>query len=541
LAYLLVRLPDDRFWKWLACGLLAGIAAIVRPNILAFVPLMASGMILHAGLRYVRRSAGRHAFSELVRALTEPLLRSALLISGCILGVAPVTLRNLIVAGDWVPVCVSGGANLWIANRPGADGLDPAPFFDADPTPLPGSAGGDPWENVMGYQLMVRHARKQLGPGFRHSEMDRLFTRMVFQEVRRRPVQLAVSFLKRLAWSFNAYEYPNNNDLYEFQRFSWLLRFLSHLHFGIVGPVALIGIVLVLTAPRYRVASVAGYLLLTMTLIATGAMFAISARYRLPTACLLLPFAGHGFAEIIRLLRHPLAQVRVSLGVLVSLLALGALCNANLFAFRPEHRPAYLDWLYARSCMGAGDNELIPDAMAVLGRRMVADAEASVGRESMSSLIRRYEHPFSFLMGYYTHTREWAEVVRYGEYMLKFEPYEESRTLEYLAVFVRRKNPGNPLLAHRALERIAPILRGRNPNRLGEIYVLFGWIYQDREALNNAVELFTSLSLNNPSELKYRRKLIEAQRTLASLTAMTRPSGSRPTTGAASVGREVRR
>ena len=86
----------------IAGGILLGLLALVRANVLLFVPVAA------VWLFFVDRR--------------RPL-RAALLVVAATVAVLPATLRNLRVADDFVLVSANGAVNLWIGNHPGADGV----------------------------------------------------------------------------------------------------------------------------------------------------------------------------------------------------------------------------------------------------------------------------------------------------------------------------------------------------------------------------------------------------------------------------------
>jgi len=93
---------------WLACGIAGGLSAITRPNIL--MPMMAIGLYL---LWNYRRDWRRMIASALLYA------------AGTLLAILPVTIRNRVVAGDWVLIASQGGIVLYAGNGPEADGFTP--------------------------------------------------------------------------------------------------------------------------------------------------------------------------------------------------------------------------------------------------------------------------------------------------------------------------------------------------------------------------------------------------------------------------------
>jgi tetratricopeptide (TPR) repeat protein len=91
-------------WACLA-GVLLGAGALVRPNVLAFLP------VVLVWLAWTRRRRGAPWRS----AVGATLL-------GAVLAIAPATVRNYSVSGEFVPITANLGINLYLGNHPGADG-----------------------------------------------------------------------------------------------------------------------------------------------------------------------------------------------------------------------------------------------------------------------------------------------------------------------------------------------------------------------------------------------------------------------------------
>ena len=99
LAALAAALNRGRALLFLAAGAAFGLQALNRPNVL----LAAVGLlVLVAAARRYRGAAA--------------------MLLGLILALAPVTLRNIVIAGDWSPMSSHGGLNFYIGNNPEADG-----------------------------------------------------------------------------------------------------------------------------------------------------------------------------------------------------------------------------------------------------------------------------------------------------------------------------------------------------------------------------------------------------------------------------------
>ncbi len=578
LLYLMVRLRDERWWKWLACGVVAGFAALVRPNLLVLAPAIAIAMV---GMALLRRRSHPATFDEgaderRVR-LSTVWLRCGLLFWGCVGVIAPVTVRNRIVSHDWLLISMTGGANFWMANNPESDARELTFLLEDDPSPLYESNPREPWEWDLSYRLGSRYAKRKLGPNSRYSEWDRLYYRMALDYIRRHPGKFAGDVFKRLCWTFNAYEFANNRDPYEFVRFSPLLHLLSYVHWGVIGPLALTGAAMAFRrgGPGRRIHGPIYVLALAGSMIATGIFFVINDRYRLPMVCVMIPFVGYAGSELVEMVRNVRRTARPPAFWAAFLAALLVFCNANVFGFRPVREPAYLKWFYARACEEVGEKELLPEAMSALGREMAYDADHSPRRHSLSALIRRYQGPFTVLVQYHRRMGNWQEVIRYGQYMLRYEPFDARKvrmyetlhelpgakrlqiieeTLQgicsvdlgsnedslkqlcrtYFSEAMRETlRSARPTVIGEALERLRTVLLERDQGMLGEFYLSVGGGARNQRLLLEAKRLFESLAKKNELEPRHQIMLAETQERLRALQVdptfnSTAPAGSSP-------------
>ena len=87
--------PRARWWVSAMAGALVGAGVWLRPNVLLLAPFLAVLIVVVARER--RRALG-HAIALLAAAFAM---------------IAPITLRNHSVFGEWVPVSINGGLTLW--------------------------------------------------------------------------------------------------------------------------------------------------------------------------------------------------------------------------------------------------------------------------------------------------------------------------------------------------------------------------------------------------------------------------------------------
>ena len=91
-------------------GVLLGLAALGKANLLLFAPVGAVLLLVDGGRRPGRRALAAAAF-----------------VATAGITILPVTLHNHATSGDLIPICSSGGINLYIGNHPGASGVFEVP------------------------------------------------------------------------------------------------------------------------------------------------------------------------------------------------------------------------------------------------------------------------------------------------------------------------------------------------------------------------------------------------------------------------------
>jgi 4-amino-4-deoxy-L-arabinose transferase-like glycosyltransferase len=242
----------------LQLGLALGAAAIVRPNILLFAPLL--------GLWLVYESKTR--------------LRTLLLAGlGLALPIAPITLYNGLVGGDWTLISTQGGVNLWIGNNPQADGASAL---------VPGTRA-DWWG---GYQDAIQQAEAREGRALKPSEVSDSYVRRVREFWASEPRHAFELTLWKLRLFLTDRELGNNQDERFFAlHFGPVLRWLPF-GFGLLLPLALLG--LVLSARRAR--ELFPLYALVPVYAASVVLFFVNARFRMPLVLPLAIFAAHALA-----------------------------------------------------------------------------------------------------------------------------------------------------------------------------------------------------------------------------------------------------
>ncbi|MCP4250240.1 MAG: glycosyltransferase family 39 protein, partial [bacterium] len=258
---LAVRAVQDRGHRnWLYCGVALGVAALVRPTIAPFLLVVLLGRL---GVGVIRRGDRlRH------------LAAAGLFVAGIVLPVAPVTVRNYVKSGRFVPIAYLGGINLYIGNNPEAEHTIAT---------RPG------W----GWKAMRRlpHAEGQVST----KAAQDYFVDRVREYVITEPGDFVAGLARKAALLGSAREIPRVLDPYVHRDYSAVLGVLYWrlgsfcFPFGVLAPLALLGISV--TWRRHAIGLPLGYLAAG---VAAVVLFFVTSRYRLPIVPVLALFAVSG-------------------------------------------------------------------------------------------------------------------------------------------------------------------------------------------------------------------------------------------------------
>ncbi|MEW6755564.1 MAG: tetratricopeptide repeat protein, partial [Candidatus Latescibacterota bacterium] len=261
-------------------------------------------------------------------------LRSALLVgAGVFLAIAPVTLRNWAVGGDLVPISHNAGVNFYLGNNP-------------DYERTVGIRPGKEWAWLV--EMPEREAGLQ-----RPSAKSSYFFARALDYITSDPVEYARLLLYKTYLFWRGDEIRRNLDLYVARQDSRLLWVLLWKHglafpFGLVAPLALVGLFAFWRSPVGRTVEGRLLLLFVLTHMVSVVLFFVTSRYRLPAVPLLLLFAAWGARSALAPGRRLVAGV--SLGALL------LVANAGAGAMDPEPEPQHhfwLGWAYEQQGMRA--------------------------------------------------------------------------------------------------------------------------------------------------------------------------------------------
>ncbi len=270
--------------RLVAAGAALGAAAAANPPTLLLFPFA----LLHV------YSAG-----EKRRVLAGALALSL----GVAAAVAPLTIRNAVRTGEFIPLTSGAGINFYHGNNPGANGFYQVPAYRGVPL------GGTPEEQSVNMEAV---ASRETGRALSPAEVSDFWLRAGLEHARENPGAWASLLWRKFQFFWNAYERANVENFYFHRRFAGILS-LPLLTFGLVAPLGLLGVFLARERWRKLWLLYGGIL----AYLAVALAFYVLARYRLPVVVFLIPFAGAACAELGALTRgRRVAELALSLAAL---------------------------------------------------------------------------------------------------------------------------------------------------------------------------------------------------------------------------------
>ena len=447
---------EGRPRRLLLPGFLFGLAALCVANVLAFVPVAALWLV------WVRR--GR-------------LVGVAALLLGTALAVAPVTLRNYYVGGDWVLISYNAGLNFYIGNNA---------QYDETVAIQPGPA----W-----LELTAR-PRVEAGVTQPSAQSDFFFAE-AWDFIGQQPFAYLKLLLYKLYLFWHGDEIGRNQDLYFARQYAPLLQVLLWKYgvafpFGLLAPLALVGLGLsyrngLLRRPEpLLLALFAGAYMLTVV------AFFISARYRLPVIPILLIFAAYGGRELYLLWRRG-AYRDLVVGCGAAFL-LAVACNFRVGAMNVEgdaHTHYRLGYVYEKKGLPI-------NAVAAYEQALTLDPDIKWARFNLASLYAR--------SGEYNRA-----IAAYGEFIRRFPEVARAR-LALGNVYLRTGRYAEAIAAYESL------LSAKDADA-ADLYGRLGYAHAQLGQLDQAASAYEELVAAKPDSLQARLQLGELYEQLERLDA----------------------
>lgn len=276
--------------RWLTIGLLLGVSALFRGNILLFFVGALGWMIIH------------YRGSVKLKAILKPAL--IYFIFGTAVPILMVTTRNYLVSNELVLITSNGGINFYIGNNSSAPGVFKTP---KDFNFLSDMSGKD-------------YAEKMSGEKMTSSKASLYWYKQGFDYITSHPVDASVLTVKKLFLFLGNSENPQStimDPLFFSFNYSNLLK-LPLPGFGLILILALSGIILTF---REREKIILLYIFLTLYILSVIIFFVVG-RYRVAITPLLLVFAGVALMEIYHIMKSGHLKKLISPSVVAVLLVL---------------------------------------------------------------------------------------------------------------------------------------------------------------------------------------------------------------------------
>lgn len=320
---------------WFYTGVIWGLAAITRPNVLLFLVVLPFWLI--------KRSKKMAKIALLYGGL------------GVIAMIIPITIRNYVVSKEFVLIAWQGGTNFYIGNNPESDGFTAI---------IPGTRKS--WWG--GFYDAKRIAEEAMARTLRNSEIDQYWMKQGMQFISREPLRALYLFLKKTYLFFGGQEISNNRDIYFFSHMTYL-KFLVYrlpffqFPFGLLFPLALCGIYICMShgPPRRRSDKRRSNIILILIFIISYALsfiiFFVCARYRLVIIPFFIMFATLAVIFLIDTIKKK--KIKRLLVPSIIFTSSYLFFNADVFSIR-QYNPAlnYLTLGVAYKNMGRIDEAL---------------------------------------------------------------------------------------------------------------------------------------------------------------------------------------
>ncbi|GMU36451.1 MAG: tetratricopeptide repeat protein [Phycisphaerae bacterium] len=247
---------------FVGAGLIWGLSAITRPNVLALLP----GFVLWFALMSPRGQRWRKTASA-----------AGFLTLGAVIPILPVTIRNVVVGREFVLIASQGGVNFYIGNNPyNQDGFTAV---------VPGTRPGW-WEGFEDTHLIPE---RELGRSLSEKEVSDYWFEKSLTWIRSNPATWVRHLLRKLVLFWTPVEVSNNQPISFFAGLSGL-SWAFWIGFPVVTCLAAAGLTCITWRDR-RWLLLLAFLLFYM---GTVVLFFCPGRYRLPVVPVLLVLAGAG-------------------------------------------------------------------------------------------------------------------------------------------------------------------------------------------------------------------------------------------------------
>lgn len=240
--------------------------------------LLVSGLILGTSLLVWSGSALLVAALAVKTLLARECsrLKPALFILAIAVPLMAGLAHNYLISGRIILATSSFGVNLFIGNNADSDGMNPFSFGKGD-------------------RVRIEADRRALAGADRSA----FFRNGALEFIKSDPAAWLRLVGRKLLIAVAGTEVDNNADISE-RRSAWTRLFLPRLHFGLVFPLAVIGIVQALSVRRESLILVLGY----ATFVGVETVFFACERFRLPAVAFMILLAMIGIERLVQDIRR---------------------------------------------------------------------------------------------------------------------------------------------------------------------------------------------------------------------------------------------
>ena len=285
--------PRPRWLLLAGAGL--GCLALTRENALAWLPVLLVWLAWRARGRSLGRSIGRSVGRSV-----------GWFLGGVLLVLGPVAARNAALGGVPLVTTSQAGVNFYLGNNAEADGTY---------TPLRFGHGSFAQERQDAIELAEQARGRPLTP----AEVSSYWSGRAWSWISEHPGAWVRLLARKWMLVWSAREIPDSDEPAVYRDASLVLRATWLLAFGLLAPLALVGIATSLVERR----PVGMLVALLLASAASTAAFLVFARYRVPMLPLVVLFAVAGAARLVALARARPLRPRAA-GAAFALFALAA-------------------------------------------------------------------------------------------------------------------------------------------------------------------------------------------------------------------------
>jgi tetratricopeptide (TPR) repeat protein len=296
------------YGRLIICGGLLGLSALARPNVLLVGVAFFFWILFYfpPGREFVKSKGKNHTAHTKVSISKKSLLYAVFFTLGAILVISPVTLRNYVKGKDFVLIASQGGMNFYIGNNPQSDGVSAF---------LPGARGT--WWGL--HDDATRIAEESMHKKLKPSQVSQFWYGQGMKFIKKHPFDFLRLTMKKLALFWNGNELSNNKDIYFFAKRSGILkgliwRFVIYFPFGIMCPLALLG--MILSYKQFK--NTLALLLFIFVYMSSVILFFVTARFRVQVLPFLIIFSAYALNWfLIKIKEKRFSQVAKSFLILV--------------------------------------------------------------------------------------------------------------------------------------------------------------------------------------------------------------------------------